>query len=245
VAARAVAGPNEGLILAVHGNVSGVETGGAPCQILPIPHQCEDLRPYAAPDSFGVEWFIVVAVSRPTYDTQISHVTFGIGDYDPDLLEIVYAQPCMTPPRPLEIPTLNWPGPNSGTTLSWSPACLDGGIQPVYNFGVYAYGPGSIPLDAHPIFPTGVVDCMVDTQKDLFDGMGVMGCRGNIGQNPNCPSEEEMGACCFFSSCKQMTKDKCRAQGGDWVEGPCDEQSCLTAVPTKTSTWGSIKSLYR
>jgi hypothetical protein len=246
VATSAVAGPNEGLILAVHGNVSGIETSGAPCRAFPLPDRCEDLRSYAAPDSFGVEWFTVVAISRPTDDTQISHVAFGIGDYDPELLDIVYAQPCMTPPRPLEISTQNWPGPNSGTTLAWSPSCLEGDVQPIYSFGVYAYGPGAIPLDAHPVVPTGVTDCMVNSQEDLFDGMGVMGCRGDEGRNPNCPSGEEVGACCFFTNCTQMEESRCRNQGGDWEGGDCSEtDSCAMPTPTKSSTWGNIKSMYR
>jgi hypothetical protein len=61
-----------------------------------------------------------------------------------------------------------------------------------------------------------------------------------------CTTEQETGACCLpDGSCAQLTAEGCRAAGGTWYQGrTCDETDCPT-VPTKSSTWGGIKALYR
>jgi hypothetical protein len=61
-----------------------------------------------------------------------------------------------------------------------------------------------------------------------------------------CTEEQELGACCLpDGSCAQLSQENCRASRGTWYAGrTCDEVDCPT-VPTKSSTWGGIKALYR
>jgi hypothetical protein len=61
-----------------------------------------------------------------------------------------------------------------------------------------------------------------------------------------CTEEQELGACCLpDGTCSQLSEENCRASRGTWYGGrTCDEVDCPT-VPTKSSTWGGIKALYR
>lgn len=187
-----MAGPNEGGVLAVHGNTNGVETEGRPCDI-PIPSDCDDFVPEATPDANGVEWFVALAVFPQSSDPGFDVIVFGIGDYDPAVCAIALWGPCHPELAPLEIPSDDWPGPFSGTAVAWTPECLRDLIVPVYYFGVYAYGPGTIPLGDHypgqPASFTYGVPCVEsgeDFQEDPIEGFGIMGCGGAQGMN-DCP----------------------------------------------------------
>jgi hypothetical protein len=61
-----------------------------------------------------------------------------------------------------------------------------------------------------------------------------------------CTEEQEQAACCLpDGTCAQLTAEGCRAAGGTWYQGrSCEGADCET-VPTKSSTWGGIKALYR
>jgi hypothetical protein len=61
-----------------------------------------------------------------------------------------------------------------------------------------------------------------------------------------CTEEQELGACCLpDGSCAQLSAENCRSAGGTWYQGrSCEGADCQT-VPTKSSTWGGIKALYR
>jgi hypothetical protein len=61
-----------------------------------------------------------------------------------------------------------------------------------------------------------------------------------------CTEEVETAACCLpDGTCASLSAENCRAAGGTWYEGrTCEGADCET-VPTKSSTWGGIKALYR
>jgi hypothetical protein len=141
----AMAGPNENTGLFVQGNAAGVETNGDPCAAIALPATCWDLVPTATPDLNGVEWFLIVAVHEPE-ELAFNTITFGVGAYDAGVCYVSVYGPCFSNYGPLEIPTDDWPGNTSGTSVSWAPECLTGNIVPVYYFGIYAYGAGTIPL---------------------------------------------------------------------------------------------------
>lgn len=178
----AAPGPNEGVVLNVHGNAAGVETGGDPAQAIGLPFDCEDLSPTAGPDQSGVEWFLVVVVSgrRASFST----VTFGLGGYDESACYISFFGPTRPELQPLEIPSAGWPGPNEGTAVSWAPQCLSGEMVPVYYFGVYVYGSTTIPLGSfYPGQQDGVVSCGVPGEEDPIAEFGSFGCGGVGGEN--------------------------------------------------------------
>jgi hypothetical protein len=61
-----------------------------------------------------------------------------------------------------------------------------------------------------------------------------------------CTEEVETAACCLpDGTCATLSAENCRAAGGTWYQGrSCEGADCET-VPTKSSTWGGIKALYR
>ena len=77
------AGPNAGVKLYVHGNVTGVETNGDPCGNIPLPSSCEELVTGATEDSGGISWYLIVVVSPPENVPNFNTVVFGLGAYDP------------------------------------------------------------------------------------------------------------------------------------------------------------------
>lgn len=185
------AGPNEGVVLGVQGNVDGVETNGEPWIHIPYPQTCAELVPTATPDAYGVEWFLVVAVLESD-PLEISTFAFGLGEFDPVVLYIGAFGPTFTNLSPLEISTEGWPGPQEGTAVTVG-SCIcypETNVVPVYYFGVYAYAPGTIPLGPFG-FPDPavftVVDCFCGGEQPIEDPIedwGIMGCGGAEGFNP-------------------------------------------------------------
>lgn len=172
------AGPNEGGALNVQGNVDGVDTNGDPCTVIPIPANCFELVNVAQPDANGVEWFVVVATSV-YYPLSFNTITFGLGNYETGECYIGFFGPCVPEgTQVLEIPSEGWPGPNTGTSVSWAPDCLQGEIVPIYYFGIYVYGGGgTIPLaDAYPGQPAAFVSCDTPPEEDPVIGFNAFYC---------------------------------------------------------------------
>lgn len=246
----AFAGSNAGIQLHVHGNVAGVETNGDPCGALAVPADCGGLVPSGAPDANGAEWFVVVAVSPPANSPNFNTIIFGVGDYVP--LQSCYVAlygPCHADLNPLETSSAGWPGPSTGTAVSWAPNCLTGHVEPVYYFAVYSYGGGAIPLgDFYPGQAAGVVSCDSPPEEDPFASYGAMGCGGDPGSNPECPgAPPEPAACCVGPDCFMLTEDECNAAGGEYQgDGTnCVDIDCGIVTATEQTTWGQIKSTYR
>ncbi|MBU2690734.1 MAG: hypothetical protein KJ970_07375 [Candidatus Eisenbacteria bacterium] len=174
------AGPNEGVVLAVQGNVLGqqVDSHSSPCDI-DIPVDCEDMDTHAVP-YYGASWYLAVVVSPPENTPNFSTVVFGLGDFNMAENYIAFTGSCVH--GALEVTTAGWPGPGEGTAMSWAPDCLYGYMEPVYYFGTYNYNDGVIPLGVHPVQGGVVVNCSEDPEMDSFEGFGAM-----EGDNPACP----------------------------------------------------------
>lgn len=176
IVVSAYAGPNEGVVLTAHGNVDGLDPVDHPCVVFPIPPTCEETDPNAAPDSEGVEWYIVLAAGADELD--FNTITFGIGDFDPYECYIVAYGPCSPELGPLEIPSAGWPGPMTGTSVSWHPNCLEGTLVPVYYFAFYVYPAGGpVPLgDFYPGRTATVTSCGDPPIEDPIEDFGIIGC---------------------------------------------------------------------
>jgi hypothetical protein len=242
----AFAGPNEGVILSIQGNAQGVETEGYPCVAIALPAECEDMVTGATPDATGISWYLAVVVSPAENTPNFNTVVFGLEAYEPYADGfIAFTGPCVA--GALEVSTANWPLGGEGTAVSWAPDCLYGYMEPVYFFGTYNYG-GVIPLGAHPVSPSVVVDCTADPASDAFVGFGQI-----EGTNPDCPGgpDPEPAACCFGATCVMLLQTECADQQGVWY-GPevcgADNYPCPQdppETPTLDTTWGSIKNIYR
>jgi hypothetical protein len=256
----ALAGPNAGLTLTPMGNVAGAETEGNPCGVIAgqLPDVCEGTDPNAAPDLGGVEWYIAVAAGDGLC---FNTITFGVGDYDPYACYVAGFGPCFPELDPLEIPSgADWPGPFTGTSVSWAPNCLCGDLVPVYYFGFYIYyGGGSVPFgDFFPGQTASAVSCDSPPEEDVIEGFGAMGCGDDPGHQ-ECPSVGPiLGACCvdmdqdgIDETCIPDTEEiECfEILGGSlWFpDTPCgpNNEPCPQPVPVQETTWGQIKSIYR
>jgi hypothetical protein len=254
----ALAGPNAGLTLTPHGNVDGVETNGDPCgAFIPPGVTCEDTNPNAAPDPSGVEWYVVLAAGN---SLAFNTIVFGVGDYDPYACYLAGSGPCFGDLNPLEVPSAGWPGPNSGTAVSWAPECLTGDLVPVYYFGFYVYyGGGSVPLgDFYPGQVAAVVSCESPPEEDLIADFGAIGCGDDPGEQACPDAQEPRGACCVDAdgdgideTCiPGVTEFECFEElgGSLWFPdtdcGPNNEP-CPQPTPVQETTWGQIKSIYR
>lgn len=257
VVGTTLAGPNEGLTLTPLGGVNVDETSGDPCVDIFDPGlSCEDVDPNAQPDGLGVEWYLVLAAGASPL--AFNTITFGIGDFDPYACYIGAYGPCFGEFGPLQIPSAGWPGPMSGTSVSWAPNCLTGMLVPVYWFGFYVYyGGGPVPLgDFYPGQTAAVVSCDSPPEEDPIVAFGVMGCGNDPGVQA-CPGET-VGACCVDmdqdgipETCiPSVSEVECfEVLGGSlWFpETPCgpENEPCPPPTPVQETTWGKIKGMYR
>jgi hypothetical protein len=262
------AGPNAGVTLTPMGNVSGAETNGDVCGTIgaQLPAVCEDMNPNAAPDILGVEWYIAVAAGNGLC---FNTIVFGIGDYDPYACYVAGYGPCSPDLGPLEIPSAGWPGPHSGTAVSWAPNCLCGDLVPVYYFGFYVYyGGGPVPFgNFYPGNSATVVSCTSPPEEDPItdpndDGFfGIIGCGDDPGHTECKQVGPILGACCVDmdgdggpETCfPDVSEEDCFEvlDGMVWFpETPCENPGepgwpCDPTTPAEQTTWGQIKSIYR
>lgn len=251
VSGTAYAGPNAGVQLHVHGNYEGVATNGDPCLL--VPANCEDFVPWATNDvEEGLDWFIMVVVSPPENTPNFDTAVFGIGDYSTACAYPGYWGPCW-PVSPLYTTDPPFPWPNSGVAVTERPECQTGYVEPIFWICFYDYCAQDVPLHWHPTQGengSGVSDCSGDPVLDPFVAYGIMGVSGAQGDNPPCPGQVVMGACCDGPVCHYITEDECLGNGWEYVGDnvPCENPNpCEEPPPTavQETTWGSIKNIYR
>jgi hypothetical protein len=174
------AGPNEGGVLVVHHDPELVLTDA--CAAAAFPDSCGELNATAAANGEPQLWFVLAAFPDNISD-RMNTITFGLGDYDPEDLVMGLYGACDAVGTPIEIPGPGWPGPNTGTAVSWAPGCLGGQITPIYWLQTYAYVAGTIPLASHPVQGGTFVSCAAPVAEDSVSEYGVIGF-GIPGQNP-------------------------------------------------------------
>jgi hypothetical protein len=181
-AGAVLAGPNEGILLMVHGVPP--EEDARNCE---VPETCEELTSNTQPNVLGIEWFLVVMVSPPENEPNFNTIWFTIGDYDSQYLYIAFTGPCHQDLDPLEVSAGGWPMPNSGTGVTWVPHCLTSHIEPVYYIGTYIYAPGVIHFGDFYGSSPFVSSCEDPPTEDPIAGFASMGFGGEPGSNPECP----------------------------------------------------------
>jgi hypothetical protein len=268
ISSAALAGPNARVTLTPHGNVDCLETGGDICSTIQLPATCEELNPDACPDPSGVEWYLIVAVAPPgVEELAFTTITFGLGDYIDSACYVARFGPCFQELGPVQIPSAGWPGPNSGTSVTWAPECLTGGLVPVYYFGFYVYyGGGTVPLgDFYPGQTAAVASCdapfPVDDPIEDPDGdgfFGILGC-GEASGKRECPLPRmDVGVCCVdtdgdgvLETCAHgVSEDECFhvLDGTMWFPGelcgPDNEPCPQEPISTRQTSWDRIRTTY-
>ncbi len=121
-------------------------------------------------------WFVVAAWPE---NKQWCGVEFGFADYAADLFAFYEYLPCF-PGNGLEIPSPDWPGPNTGMACATTNEPWEGNYQNVYYFFGYAYGYGQagiLPLAQDPVTGfAGFANCLHPPElfePDCLGGLGV------------------------------------------------------------------------
>ena len=128
-----------------------------------------------------------------------------------------------------ELPDGAWPGPGSGTAVTWASA-QTGHLVEVYWFAMYSYdsyGPGDFCLIANPIQGGNFADDDTPSNVDPVAAFGCFGFHGGDALVP-CPAVEAAEACCFDDgSCELLLAGDCESAGGAPGFGPaCNPNPC-------------------
>lgn len=124
--------------------------------------------------------------------------------------------------------------------------------DPIADYGVLGFNQdGYLPCPTTPT-PTGaccspICECTVLTADEcMAQGNSYQGDGTSCIPNP-CSCPPPTGACCLpDGSCIIASQYDCEGNGGTYLGDrvPCESQSCAP-IPTRESSWGAIKSLYR
>jgi hypothetical protein len=184
---------------------------------------CEGQNPRVEPGDTML-WYVVAAWAE---EKSWRGVEFGIGDYPTDL-SVVYFGSCF-PDQGLDLPTPNWPAPNSGVSLAVQNTPWQGNFRPVYWFVAYDYATaGQFPLTVHPT--TGFGGFANDATPTIEFPAA---CFGSLGlSEPGvacCPEPAAPDVCCLDGVCYWVLEEDCAAMGGVWhpeydgcTPDPCD-----------------------
>jgi hypothetical protein len=187
-------------------------------------NSCEQQNPsimtYGSPTNLRV-WFLISAWSE---NKTWCATEFGLGNYSADALIIASGgYGACAPGSTLEIPTDNWPDPNSGTVIATTDTPWSGNFVPVYYFTGYVYdgsGPGTVQLTASPATQfVGWVNCQ--TPPIEYDNTDCLPALGYMMDGVECcpGAGPAQGACCFplGDSCEVLTQADCLSSGGTYL----------------------------
>ncbi len=224
IAGRAFAGPNAGGTLLMHANPSLIFTTSTSnyCGQSGLT-TCEAATTHLPQSTTPTLWFVVAAFpefSQP----HVTGVSFGLGDYDPTAISMLGHGSCAN----FEADTQDWPGPNTGTSLSWSSPRGERLIE-LYWFAGYAYTEATLALGPHPTFGGYFVDNSPSPVSDAIAGYSSLGF-GALSGHLVCPIPPANGACCSSvdGACSVLTPDLCAALPGTYLgdDQPCPAEAC-------------------
>jgi hypothetical protein len=158
---------------------------------------------------------------------RLKGMTFGI--YYDSAIVLVAGAPC--PAGTFELPDSNWPDSGTGNSLVWD-VTLTERLVAVYWFAGYNYDgvPAMFSLGVNP--GQGVGQFGDDSVPPILDDIADYGALGFMQPgDPACPPEQPEGACCFGTECVITTQANCEANGGEWVGGPCEDDTCQEPPP--------------
>ena len=226
MANAALAGPNAGGTLIVHGdpNVTYTTDIDDYTGLAPLPDGCLGaLTNY--PADAPVVWWVKAAFPHAT-SPRLSGVVFGINYPEGAIALLAYGHS-----GDFELPDGPWPAPGSGTAVTWGTAQTTE-LTDVYWFGGYSdsyYGSGvSFDLIPHPTQGASFGDDSIPSILDPIAGLGKLG----FGDKPGeltCPGGYFPGACCLDDgSCQILDEFECGLVVGVFqgMDTSCDPNPC-------------------
>jgi hypothetical protein len=188
---------------------------------------CDITQEYGMQDYGGAGTVkYVLAYFPPGVPVAVAGAQFGIMGYDPYCVLIGNAGPCIGPSG-LEIPGDGWPGPDTGTSLTFGPVVYNQ-CFPVYWLYTYSYCPyycSGTMMCLGPNPDSGQGQFGDDSAPPVLQDITGYGCYGFCmpGYVP-C----YFGACCIGFDCYQFTEDWCMYMGGTFmgIDVPCDPGLC-------------------
>ena len=234
----AQAGPNAGGTLIVH-HTPGVLTSTDATDYCDsaVLASCEAAITTVELDVVRRLW-TVMAAFHPTSNPRLSGIVFGV-DYDPNVVTIDYHAGC----GDFQLDTGSWPGPGSGTALTWN-STRTTRLTPVYYFAGYGYAnPATFSIINHPSQGLSFADDSVPSELDPVAGTGVLGF-GMPGSAP-CPIETDpVGACCFLTgACTVLNAVECADNAGAYqgdnsecAPNPCPQPTGACCFPVGDCT---------
>jgi hypothetical protein len=206
---------------------------------------CDEQNP-RIDDQQETLWYVIAAW---TEEKTWCGLEFGLGSYPPDLFAFVAWGPCF-PVTGLEIPSSGFPGPNTGTSVTATDPPWSGNFRPVYYFAGYApyVTPGQIPLTVRPGTEFGGFGNCDLPYAELFPAA----CFGSLGLfEPGvtcCPEPPVPHVCCVDEKCVLADSEyECTSLAGIWHPewDSCGPPDPCSGIPAGSTTWGSVKTLYR
>jgi len=210
------------------------------------PHGCDDYMQLAAigtcedqnetvefeDDVAIVEWYVLATWPEAK---EFCGVEFGLGDYDPELVDVIDHAPCGVGAQTIPSYDPPWPEPNSGIAVTWDfDTPPSGNFVPVYMFQcrVYgsSYGTTTIPITADPMSSfLGFANCEAPPSVWYALESGVLGIH-----EPGdwvCPpglAVEARACCLLYGPCLLLREEDCAEAGGVFFEewDTCDPNPC-------------------
>jgi hypothetical protein len=230
-AGSALAQPRDDLsngMLIVHAPLNGCYTMDGICAYANL-QDCASLNNYIPLSNVSRCWFVIAVF---LFESQWCGVEFGI-QYEETAPSITDYGFCV-PSNGMEVASIDWPAPHTGTAVMTIDVPWTGNYLPVYWFTGYSYyGPGDFQLIDHPGTPafTTFVNCAQEEFPAACLGALGFGMPGYNCCNP--PPPPIFWACCLYDGSCIVTgnADECLAAGGVWHEGEhCEEVECPVPV---------------
>jgi hypothetical protein len=172
-------------------------------------------------------WYVVAAFHE---DKIWCGTQFGLGDYHPYVFYICGQGECLD--NCLMIPTVGWPGPNTGISIAATDEVWEGNYRPIYYFQGYTYlamggdfTPTLLELTDYPGQDfMGFGNCMSPVQTWSAEGGALGVFMDGIAVYPQTP-----GACCQLDGgCEVMVEAEC--DGEYFPDITCDPNPCPSLV---------------
>ncbi len=227
-------GPNTGGVLILHHNPYIEFTFGQDFSGYSELYGCEDALSQVTVDAQNTRLavFFVLAAFDDFASPSLKGISFGI-DYDLSSTPLAAHAPCGWPGSIFELPSDTWPGPGSGTAISYYPDPLTSRLVEIYWFAAYVYpwsANATFRVTDHPDRKNeDMIDDQVPPRPNDFEDYGKLGF-GREGYNPCATEGDAIGACCNrIGECIIQTETGCGLFAGYTFLGPgtsCNPNPC-------------------